>query len=204
MKKAILMVFILFLVACNNDAGSEENTTSSEEKENLVEETTSESEIDIAQHAKQYVKNQQTEIESDELSEFVETFNELASLEDEIGLIEDISPAVENEDGFTQNLYNSSDYVISATYDQGGDVKSYIVGIPADQPYQNLEGNGLFAMLHVGQVLGIDLNELAEAFENSLPEHAGLYTDDNYTVTFSTNDGIPEIGMIVMFMNLGE
>ncbi len=146
------------------------------------------------------IDSENNEIYSDDVKEFVEQFNLLASLEDEVGLMEDIAPATESTDGYTQNLYSSSDYVISVNYGKEGSIQSYIVGISEDQPYQELQGNGLFAMLHVAQVLEIDLDELATEFEKSIPNHSGVYTTDDYTVSFSSGDGISQVGIIIMFM----
>ncbi|WP_040985450.1 hypothetical protein [Oceanobacillus jeddahense] len=146
-------------------------------------------------------ENEEIEIYSDEVKEFVESFNQLASLEDDIDLIEEIQPAEESENGYSQTLYSSDEYIIIANYQEDGEINSYIVVIPDDQPYRELKGNGLYAMFHVATALDLDLEELGDEFEKALPNHAGMYFADDYTISFHTDEQLPEMGITIMFMN---
>lgn len=199
----ILIGITLLLSACGSDSNEEEEPkqegeTTQEDVNNEVDEKTSD-------ETSGGVDDSESEIEifSDEVKRFIDEYNNLASLEEGIGLIKEVEPASEMESGYSQTLFSSSEYVISTLYDKEGNVESYIVVIPASEPYQELKGNGLYATLHVGAALDLDVEVLASEFEKALPNHAGIYFADDYTVTFSTNDDVPEIGMITMFMNLG-
>lgn len=141
------------------------------------------------------------EIFSDDVKGFVEAYNLLASMEENVPLIEDVEPAEESEDGYTQTLYSSTDFAISVIYKKSGEVESYVVVISESEPYQELKGDALYALLHVGAALNVDVEELSAEFEKALPKHAGIYFADDYTVMFSTNNQVPEIGIITMFIN---
>jgi TolA-binding protein len=197
MKKAFVLLFVsvFMLVGCSDSEKEPKEKTN--EAETVQAESESETENSNGD------ANKENEIYSDEVKDFVESFNNLASLEDEMELL-NVEPAEENEEGYSQVLYSSKDYVITTTYDKNGEVKSYTVLIADSQPYRELKGNGLYALLHVGSALKLDIEELSKEFEEALPSHAGLYKDGDYTITFSANNEVPEIGMIIMFMNLTE
>lgn len=193
MKRVLIlfMCFVLFLlpVGCSDDNVDVEEET-----------TTSGTEIEVT-YEDDDVEEADNQIYSDDVKQFVEDFNQLASLEDAVPLIEDVQPAKEDEDGYTQVLYSSTSFAISALYEKNGEVKSYVTVISEDEPYHELKGDALYALLHVGSALGVDVGELSEEFEKALPNHAGMYFTDDYTITFSTNDQVSEIGMITMFIN---
>ncbi|WP_096435916.1 hypothetical protein [Alteribacter populi] len=206
--KNVLFLFavsILLLVACGEQA---EGNASDSENEELQSEEKSEQTDDTKTTVDESTNNddsdtekEENEIYSDDVKEFIESFNLLASLEDDIDLIEAVEPAEEDDDGYTQLLYSSSEYGLSALYKKDGEVESYVFVISDDQPYRDLKGNALFAMLHVGAALDLDIEELTGEFEGAIPNHAGMYLGDDYTVTFSSHDS-PDIGMVVMFINL--
>lgn len=144
----------------------------------------------------------ENEIYSDDVKDFVESFNMLASSEDDIQPIREVEPVDEIEESFSQTLYSSSDYIINAIYSKDGEVESYSVVIPESQPYKNSEGIALYAMLHVGAALDIETEKIVDEFEKSLQNNNnGLFFDDKYSVIFTENEH-PDIGMVVMFMNL--
>ncbi|WP_440897047.1 hypothetical protein ACS127_03375 [Amphibacillus sp. Q70] len=155
------------------------------------------SEIDKSENS-----DNENEIYSEEIKLFIEDYNNLTTLEDDIDLIEKVQPAEETKNGYTQTLYSSDEYIIIANYEEDGEVDFYVVVIPNDQPYRDLQGNGLYAMFHVAATLDLDLEELGDEFEKALPNHAGMYFVDDYTIIFSTDDQLPEMGITIMFMNV--
>lgn len=196
MKKVLFMLFIsvLVLVGCGEeDVSKEKDNEENEPTENLEEEKENEKD--------ENKEVDEEEIHSKEVKQFVEEFNNLASTE-EIETIESVEPAQEKESGYSQVLYTSKDYVITTDYEKSGEVKNYVVLIADDQPYRDLKGSGFNAMMNVGEFLELDTDELKEEFEEVLPTRAGLYKTDDYTITFSKDEEVPEIGIIIMFMKL--
>ncbi|GIN08660.1 hypothetical protein J1TS1_28050 [Shouchella clausii] len=209
MKRVLFIMFVsvFVLVGCGDDSPNSDTPTTSENKNSQTENSTEETNNEESENNNEInngdsdAEKEENEIYSDDVKEFIESFNLLASLEDDVDLIEDVEPAKSDDDGYSQILYSSSDYALTALYEKDGEVKSYVFVISDDQPYRDLEGNALFAMLHVGSALDLDLEELSAKFEEAIPNHAGMYMGDDYTVTFSGHDE-PEIGMVVQFINL--
>lgn len=206
MKKVLILLLasVLFLTACSEGAESNVSDSGNEESQIETPEQTDDTETkddETINDDGSDSEKEDNEIYSDDIKEFIENFNLLASLEDDVDLIEDVEPAKEDDEGYSQLLYGSSDYALTALYEKNGEVTSYVFVISDDQPYRDLKGNALNAMLHVGAALDIDIEELSEEFEGAIPNHAGMYMGDNYTVTFSGHDE-PEIGLVVMFINL--
>lgn len=199
MKKVLLILFcsMFVLSGCggsDEDVSKEKDNEENEPIENLEEEKENEKD--------ENKEDDEEEIHSREVKQFVEYFNNLASTEEEIEMIESVEPAQEKESGYSQVLYTSKDYVITTDYEKSGEVKCYLVLIADDQPYRDLKGSGFNAMMNVGEFLELDTDELKEEFEEVLPTRAGLYKTDDYTITFSKDEEVPEIGIIIMFMKL--
>lgn len=193
------MLLAVVLAACgDNDNGSEKETIVDDER--TQKESNKTDEEDTVK--KENESPTEVDIYSDEVKGFIDDFNNFASLEEDIDLITEIEPAKETESGYSQTLFSSSEYVITTVYDKEGSIESIAVVIPENQPYRDLKGNGVYATLHVGAALGLDVEELTKEFEKALPNHAGLYFTDDYTVAFSTNDDVAELGIITMFINL--
>lgn len=188
-RMLILFATVLLLSACG----------SSDEKPEAAEPEIEE----IEQAEEQEKQEEQKGIElSDEVSGFVEKFNELASLSEDVKAIDDIEEAVEIEDGSTQVLYSSLDYGIVAIYNDDGSLSSYSIPISKNEPYEELQGKGLNAMLHIGAALGLDLDNLGDEFEKALAKESHISFGDDYTIMYFNHklSGKPTWGMVVEFM----
>lgn len=211
--KKFLLIFLtcLFIVGCSSEDDTQDNNEntsveqhqdvedigeqSEEEKQGETEEEEKEEEVQD--------QNVQNEIYSDEVKEFINQFNSFVNSEDIVGPIENVHP-IENSDGqYSQILYSSKEYAIYTMYDgETGEVDSYNIVISSDEPYEEGEGKAIHALFYMAATLGIDLDDFAEDVATSIENNGnGMFMDDNYTVMFSGHDD-PNIGMLVMFMNL--
>src|SRR5699024_3975923 len=217
-KKTLLFLSVVLLMiglsACGSDtnssneadnknnnvsAGENEDNTEKKEKQRLSEKK---KEVTGTEASTTSDSIEESDIYSDDVKDLIGKFNSLATHDENVDLIENVEPAEEKGDGYSQTLFSSSEYIISTLYDYEGNEECCIVVIPASEPYQELKGNGLAATLNVAESLNFDTEEFMDEFEKALPSHNGIYFTDDYTVTFSTNDNIPEMGIITMFINV--
>lgn len=208
------MIFLtcLFIVGCSSEDDPQDNNenTSVEQHQDVEdigeqseEEKQGETEEEEEKEEEVQDKNVQNEIYSDEVKEFINQFNSFVNSEDIVGPIENVHP-IENSDGqYSQILYSSKEYAIYTMYDgETGEVDSYNIVISSDEPYEEGEGKAIHALFYMAAALGIDLDDFAEDVATSIENNGnGMFMDDNYTVMFSGHDD-PNIGMLVMFMNL--
>lgn len=195
MKKVFLLLVTVFLVlglvACSdnsssNDSPSKNNETT--EQQNATNENSGEKD--------------DNESNLDEVGQFVEDFNNLASLSEGIESLD--STAAIDENG-AQVLYASHDYGIIAIYEDDI-LDRYSVVISKDEPYEELKGNALNAAMHVAAVLDLDYEKFANEFEKALSQEFYSSFEDNYTIAFFNHklSGQSDWGMVVEFVKKGE
>lgn len=122
---------------------------------------------------------------SGELKSFASDFNEVVENED----IDEINPddfgEIEEEDDFGfQTLYESDRYSIEANYDNDKHLTGYMINIDANDPFEQLEGDGYRASVSTARALGLSPKDFANNFEKALMSDSHSYTEDDYEIRF--------------------
>lgn len=191
----LAILLSIFLAACddnefddaNNEVVSNLNTNDNT-LENEGNDSTSDKESEI-----------ESELDSnDEVKGFVEYFNNLASLSDDVEAIDDTG---EIDDSGAQVLYSSNEYGIIAIYDENESLDNYSVVISKSEPYEKLEGSALNATLHVSATLDLDYSKLTREFEEALSKAFHSYFEDDYLIAFFNHkmSGQSDFGMVIEF-----
>lgn len=192
MKKTLLLLFTaLLLLGCSNE--QTENPIVNDVGENEVENTNEKKEN------KSENENQAFTLKP--VDEFIEHYNNMASLTDELSPLTLEQPRDENG---AQILLQEDTYGILAIFDDNDNVTTYSVGLTQEDSYSELKGNGLYATLHVAEVLELDIEKAADEFEIALNKDEHTYFDDGHMVIFENHErsGKSGLGMLVRFMNL--
>lgn len=193
LKRILIILFSsVLLIGCGNGKTEKVDTGNKAETENKKETESVETKTD---------EKREVEIKN-EVKTFVESFNHLASLSDDVKAIDNIEDMVEGEDESTQVLYSSSEYGIVAIYDEDSNLNRYSIVIPKDQPYEELKGTALNATLHIGAALDLDVDKLSEKFKEALSKESDVYLEDGYSIMFFNHklSGQSDFGMVVEFL----
>lgn len=137
-----------------------------------------------------------------ELKSFASDFNEVVENED----INEINPddfgEIEEEDDFgIQTLYESDRYSIEANYDDSKKLTGYMINIDANDPFEQLEGDGYKASVSTAKALDLSPRDFANNFEKALMSDHHSYKEDDYEIRFSNigYDLSVDMGMLVTF-----
>lgn len=186
--KKILFALLLsaLLVGCSSEKTNENSQDT--EKETKVVVKPSEGTQDEEQN--------KTESES-EISKFVKNYNDLASLSDDLESLDD---SKEVDDSGAQVLYASNDYGIIAIY-ENDTLEKYSFVFSKDEPYEELKGTALNALLHVAATINLNTDELIKEFEESLSKEFYSYFAEDYIIVFINQklSGQSDFGMVVEF-----
>lgn len=190
MKKVIFLVFsTLLLIGCSNEQVEESQANNTEE--NKVE--NNQEDIENSGESESFVLKP--------VNEFIEHYNNMASLTDELSPLNLEQPRDENG---AQILLQEDTYGVLAIFDDADNVTTYSVGLTREDSYSDLEGSGLYATMHVAEALDLDFKKIADEFEVALNEDEHTYIDGSHMVIFENHErsGKSGLGMMVRFMNL--
>lgn len=136
------------------------------------------------------------------LDKFIEKYNDLASLTDELKPLSTDEP-VENN---TQILLNDDSYAVLAIFDEEDDAIFYSVGLTREDPYEELKGSGLYATLNVAATLDLDREKMTEEFEVALKKDAHTYFSDGHMIMFENHKKSSKsgLGMLIQIMKSVE
>jgi len=205
MKKSLLLLIALSLtlVACgaDNDVESEIKKDDKQETE-LVSKPTENNEDESKSETKSDPDKEdvgENTFTLIPLDEFITSYNNLASLTDELKPLMDSEPKDESN---TQILLNDDTYAILSIFDENDEPTSYSVGITQKDSYEEMKGNGLYATLNVATALDLDSEKLTEEFEISLEKEAHTYFDNGHMIMIENHksSGKSGLGMLVQFM----
>lgn len=132
------------------------------------------------------------------LDQFVEKYNNLASLTDELKPLTDKN---ERDSNNAQILLQEDTYGILAIFDENDDVIFYSVGLTRDDLYGEMKGNGLYATLNLAATLDMDFKKMTNEIEVSFNKDSHMYFDGGYVVNISNESGL---GMLVQIMKFND
>jgi len=190
MRKLILTIFAsLLLFGCSNDKEDIPTVNYAEENETEVDDK----EKDIGKESKSFTLKP--------INEFIEHYNNMASLTDDLSPLSLEQPKDENN---TQILLQENTYAILAIFDDDDDVITYAVGLTRDDNYTDLKGSGINAMMHIAEALELDFEKASIELETALSKNEHSYVEDDYMVIFENHErsGASGLGMMVRFMGL--
>lgn len=121
---------------------------------------------------------------SNELSKFVESFNQSARKYDTVELTKDEFGEVVSENGEDwRNLYESKEYSIDEYTED--DLIGYYITVRSDSKSISKEGKGYNAVLTMADALDVDINELEKGMQAAFNEDFYSYEDGDYNVRIS-------------------
>ena len=193
MKKYISVFLIIFfsftVTACSNSDDKEKPEVAETNKENVNTKTKNKNAVDSSALLPVDI--------------FIEDYNNLASLTEELKPLSKDEPVDENN---TQILLNDDTYAILAIFDKNDEVSFYSLGLTREDPYEELKGSGLYATLNTGATLGLDVDKMTSEFETALNKDEHIYIDNGLAIQFDNhkNNGKSGLGMLVQFMKYDE
>lgn len=133
------------------------------------------------------------------LDQFIEKYNNLASLTDELKPLSKDEPI---SDDNTQILLNDDTYAVLAIFNEDNDSIFYSVGMTREDSYEELKGNGLYAALNLAATLDLDFEKMSNEFETALTKESHSYSDNGHMIMMENHkkSGESGLGMMVQVM----